>query len=153
MSRSQAKWLQFIDTLTRAAAWYASKGKEQQAKKALRLVYRDVPDLDVDAQYEILVAGIEHEREFAIEQKREKWYSIFRGVDGVSGRGVVLGPVQNTEKADWAVPNDRQHLGAVQPAAAWSYPGKSAFHPHGRPHLLRRQSHHGAAYIQSAPIL
>ncbi|RSH89648.1 hypothetical protein EHS25_002199 [Saitozyma podzolica] len=50
-------------------AWYASKGKEQQAKKALRL-------------YEILVAGIEHEREFALEQKREKWYSIFRGVDG-----------------------------------------------------------------------
>lgn len=90
-----------VTTLTRPAAWYASKGKEQHAKKALRLVYRDVPDLDVDAQYEILVAGIEHEREFALEQKREKWYSIFRGVDGVSGQGVVWGPVQNTEKADW----------------------------------------------------
>jgi hypothetical protein len=45
---------------------------------------KGVTDYDVDYQYQILVKVVEHEQEVAAIQKREKWYNIFRGVNGVS---------------------------------------------------------------------
>lgn len=43
-----------------------------------------VENYDVDYQYQILIKVVEHEQEVAAIQKREKWYNIFRGVNGVS---------------------------------------------------------------------
>lgn len=63
-------------------AWAASVGKEERAKKALRFLHWDVKDYDVDHQYHLLVLNTEHEKAIALEQKREKWYAIFRGRDG-----------------------------------------------------------------------
>ena len=44
---------------------------------------KGVEDYDVDYQYQILIKVVEHEQEVAAIQKREKWYNIFRGVNGV----------------------------------------------------------------------
>lgn len=45
---------------------------------------RGIEGYDVDYQYQILIKVVEHEQAVAAEQKREKWYNIFRGVNGVS---------------------------------------------------------------------
>ncbi|KAL4907750.1 hypothetical protein BDW74DRAFT_166402 [Aspergillus multicolor] len=63
-------------------AWCATKGKEAHAKKVLRLLYRGVEDFSVDHTYQLLVLNIEHEREVAAQARNEKWYAIFKGVDG-----------------------------------------------------------------------
>ncbi|RSL46603.1 hypothetical protein CEP53_010268 [Fusarium sp. AF-6] len=64
-------------------AWLATKGKVEQAKKSLNTIHRGVNGFDVDHQYNLLLINIEHEREIAAEQNREKWYAIFRGRDGL----------------------------------------------------------------------
>mgnify|MGYP002350316735 CR=1 FL=1 len=64
-------------------AWLATKGKAEKAKKSLNSIYRGVDGFDVDHQYNLLLINIEHEREVAAEQNREKWYAIFRGRDGL----------------------------------------------------------------------
>jgi MFS family permease len=66
-------------------AWFASKGraKEAQAKKVLRLLYKGVPDFNIDHHYQLLVLNIEHERAIAAEQRNEKWYAIFKDTDGL----------------------------------------------------------------------
>ncbi|KAL2803248.1 general substrate transporter [Aspergillus granulosus] len=64
-------------------AWCATKGRETQAKKILRILYKGVADFDVDHQYQLLVLNIEHERELAAQQRNEKWYAIFKGTDGL----------------------------------------------------------------------
>ncbi|KAL2831035.1 general substrate transporter [Aspergillus pseudoustus] len=64
-------------------AWCATKGRETQAKKILRTLYKGVTDFDVDHQYQLLVMNIEHERELAVQQRTEKWYAIFKGTDGL----------------------------------------------------------------------
>ncbi|KAI8660344.1 MFS domain-containing protein [Fusarium keratoplasticum] len=64
-------------------AWLATKGKAEKAKKSLNIIYRGVDGFDVDHQYNLLLINIEHEREVAAEQNREKWYAIFRGRDGL----------------------------------------------------------------------
>jgi MFS family permease len=64
-------------------AWCASKGKATQAKRVLRTLYKGVADFDVDHQYQLLVLNIEHERAVAMQQRNEKWYAIFKGVDGL----------------------------------------------------------------------
>jgi MFS family permease len=63
-------------------AWCASRGKVDEAKKALKVLSLGVADYDVDHQYNLLVINIEHERKVAAEQHQEKWYAIFKGRDG-----------------------------------------------------------------------
>ncbi|KAM5349060.1 hypothetical protein ACJ41O_008883 [Fusarium nematophilum] len=63
-------------------AWCVSQGKEERAKNALHQLHWEVPDYDVDYQYNLLLMNIEHERSVAIKNNREKWYAIFRGRDG-----------------------------------------------------------------------
>jgi len=70
--------------LPESPAWCASRDKEAKAKKSMRLIYRGVEEYDVDAQYQVLVQTIAHEKQVAQENKQEKWHSIFRGVNGVS---------------------------------------------------------------------
>jgi MFS family permease len=63
-------------------AWCATRGYESRAKKALHRLYWEVPDYDVDRQYQVLVAAVNHEVEVARAARREKWYNIFKGTDG-----------------------------------------------------------------------
>lgn len=39
--------------------------------------------LDVVHQLSLILLNIEHERAVAAEQKREKWYAVFKGTDGI----------------------------------------------------------------------
>ena len=39
-------------------------------------------DFDVNRQWEVLVATVQHEREVAIQEGGSKWYRIFKGTDG-----------------------------------------------------------------------
>lgn len=68
--------------LPESPAWCASVGKEEQAKKLLKFIHRDVRGYDVEYQYQILAMNIEHERAIAVEQRNESWLAIFKGVDG-----------------------------------------------------------------------
>lgn len=68
------------------SAWCAQRNKHDMGKKMLARFNRNVPGYDIDYQYQILVKVVEHEQAVAAEQRREKWYSIFRGVNGVSRR-------------------------------------------------------------------
>jgi hypothetical protein len=76
--------------LPESPAWCASRDKEEKAKKSMRLIYRGVDEYDVDAQYQILIQTIAHEKQVAQEHKQEKWHSIFRGVNGVSDHVGIL---------------------------------------------------------------
>lgn len=53
--------------------WCVSRGYEGRAKKLLARLNRGVPDYNVDHQYNLLVLLVEHERDVAAEQRREKW--------------------------------------------------------------------------------
>ncbi|GFF22106.1 general alpha-glucoside permease [Aspergillus udagawae] len=64
-------------------AWCVSAGKLDRAKKELLKLHRGVKDYDADHQLQVLVLAVEHERAVAIEQRREKWYAIFSGTDGL----------------------------------------------------------------------
>jgi MFS family permease len=68
--------------LPESPAWCATKGREKQAKKSIRFIYRGAKDFDVDYYYQLLVMNVEHERALAIEQKNESWLAIFRGTNG-----------------------------------------------------------------------
>ena len=69
--------------LPESPAWCVARGNTARAKKELRKLHRGVEGYDVDHQLEVLVLAAEHERAVAVEQKREHWYAIFRGVDGL----------------------------------------------------------------------
>ncbi|KAL3480570.1 general substrate transporter [Aspergillus californicus] len=64
-------------------AWCVSAGKLERAKRELLKLHRDVDDYDVEHQLQVLVMSAEHERALAVEQRREHWYEIFRGVNGL----------------------------------------------------------------------
>ncbi|PLB46494.1 general substrate transporter, partial [Aspergillus steynii IBT 23096] len=64
-------------------AWCVNAGKHDRAKKQLRTLYRRVDGFNIEQQFQVLVLAVEHERAIAVEQRREKWYSIFRGTDGL----------------------------------------------------------------------
>ncbi|KAJ1326182.1 MFS transporter SP family general alpha glucoside:H+ symporter [Microdochium nivale] len=68
--------------LPESPAWCASVGKEAKAKKWLSVLHRGVEGYDVERQYAVIAAGIEHERAVAAEQRRESWTAIFKGTDG-----------------------------------------------------------------------
>ena len=62
--------------------WAVTRGNEAQAKALLTKVYKSTPDFDAERQYDVLRVAVAYEKELAAEHKREKWYNIFRGVDG-----------------------------------------------------------------------
>ncbi|EEU33411.1 uncharacterized protein NECHADRAFT_56685 [Fusarium vanettenii 77-13-4] len=64
-------------------AWCVARGQVDRAKKMLRLIYRDAKDFDIEHQYNLIVLNLEHERAVAAEQRREHWYAIFKGTDGL----------------------------------------------------------------------
>lgn len=68
--------------LPESPAWCITQGYIERARKELQTLYRGVDDFDIDHQIEVLTLGVEHEKAIAAEQNREKWYSIFRGVNG-----------------------------------------------------------------------
>ncbi|KAK1149692.1 hypothetical protein N8T08_005245 [Aspergillus melleus] len=63
--------------------WCVNVGKYERAKKQLRTLYRGVNDYNLEQQFQVIVLSVEHEEAVAVEQRREKWYNIFRGTDGV----------------------------------------------------------------------
>lgn len=64
-------------------AWCVSAGKLERAKKELLKLHRGVDNYDVDHQLQVLVMTAEHERALAVEKRREHWYAIFRGTNGL----------------------------------------------------------------------
>ncbi|KAJ5984667.1 general substrate transporter [Penicillium waksmanii] len=64
-------------------AWCVNTGKHDRAKKQLLILNRGVPNYDLERQFQALVMAVEHEREVAAEQRREKWYAIFQGTNGL----------------------------------------------------------------------
>ncbi|SCN84051.1 probable maltose permease (MalP) [Fusarium fujikuroi] len=69
--------------LPESPAWCVSRGNADRAKKQLLRLNRGVVDYDEERQYQIIVQTFEHEREVAAQQKKEHWYAIFRGIDGL----------------------------------------------------------------------
>lgn len=69
--------------LPESPAWCVTEGKTERGKKALRQLNHGVKDYDLDYQYRVLCLTVEHEQELAVEQRRESWTAIFRGVDGI----------------------------------------------------------------------
>ncbi|KAM0260004.1 hypothetical protein ACHAPA_010450 [Fusarium lateritium] len=59
------------------------RGNADRAKKQLLRLNRGVVDYDEERQYQIIVQTFEHKREVAAVQKKEHWYAIFRGIDGL----------------------------------------------------------------------
>lgn len=64
-------------------AWCVNTGKIDRARRELLKLNRGVEGFDVDQQIEILTLAVEYEHAVAAEQRREKWYAIFRGIDGL----------------------------------------------------------------------
>jgi MFS family permease len=69
--------------LPESPAWCVSRGNADGAKKQLMKLNRGVVDYDEEHQYQIIVQTFDHERMVAAEQKKEHWYAIFRGTDGL----------------------------------------------------------------------
>jgi MFS family permease len=69
--------------LPESPAWCATSGKGEKAKECLRKINGKVPGYDVDYHYNLLAMAVEHERAVAMEQRREKWWAIFLGTDGL----------------------------------------------------------------------
>lgn len=67
--------------LPESPVWLASRNKAEQAKKALQRIYKGA-NVNIDQQYELIALNLEHERAFAAQNKNERWYAIFKGVDG-----------------------------------------------------------------------
>ncbi|KAH8589825.1 putative transporter [Bisporella sp. PMI_857] len=64
-------------------AWCVTVGKLERARKSLLKLNRGVENYNVEQQIEILILAAEHEQAVAVEQRREKWYAIFQGTDGL----------------------------------------------------------------------
>jgi hypothetical protein len=71
-----------LDADEHALDWCATRGKHEQGIKTLAKINGSVSGYNVEEQYEIMVKTVEHEKALAAISKREKWYNIFRGVDG-----------------------------------------------------------------------
>jgi len=69
--------------LPESPAWCANHNKVDRGKKNMRRIYKDVEGFDVDYQWNVLVAVVDHENEVAREMKQESWTGVFKGVNGV----------------------------------------------------------------------
>lgn len=65
------------------SAWCATHDHRERGKRLLQKIYGGNAGYDADRQYEILYQTVQHEKQLAIENKRQSWWNIFRGVDGV----------------------------------------------------------------------
>ncbi|KAH7381976.1 general substrate transporter, partial [Cadophora sp. MPI-SDFR-AT-0126] len=63
--------------------WCVNHGKPERAKKALRYINKWTPNFDIEHAYNLLLINIEHENQVAAEQRSERWWSIFKGRDGI----------------------------------------------------------------------
>ncbi|KAH8896835.1 general substrate transporter [Thozetella sp. PMI_491] len=79
--------------LPESPPWLVAQGREVEAKKTLARLHRNVPNYNVDHQYELIAQLVEHERAVAALQRSEKWWSIFRGTDGRRTLISAWGPV------------------------------------------------------------
>ncbi|KJR83634.1 Hexose transporter [Sporothrix schenckii 1099-18] len=68
--------------LPESPAWCVTRGYMDKARTSLKRLNKGVRDFNLDHQLQVLVLTVEHEQAVAVEQRREHWYSIFRGVDG-----------------------------------------------------------------------
>ncbi|KAI1013845.1 hypothetical protein LB503_010532 [Fusarium chuoi] len=78
--------------LPKSPAWCVRRGDADLAKKQLLRLNRGVVDYDEERQYQIIVQTFEHEREVAAQQKKEDWYAIFRGIDGLRTQAGLADP-------------------------------------------------------------
>ncbi|KAJ4191822.1 hypothetical protein NW767_010728 [Fusarium falciforme] len=69
--------------LPESPVWCATRGLEEKSKRIFSMLHRNIDGYDVDHQYNLVIMTIEHERAVAAEQRREQWWSIFRGTDGL----------------------------------------------------------------------
>ncbi|KAH8652623.1 general substrate transporter [Tricladium varicosporioides] len=69
--------------LPESPAWCVTRGKIELAKKNLLSLNRSVKSYNMEQQIEVLVLAAEHEHAVAVEQRREHWYAIFQGTDGL----------------------------------------------------------------------
>jgi MFS family permease len=69
--------------LPESPAWCATRGDGERAKKELLKLNRGVKDYNLEQQYELLILTVEHEKQGAEEMKRQQWFAIFRGTDGL----------------------------------------------------------------------
>lgn len=63
--------------------WCAARGHTTRGQNALRRINGNIPGYDVAAQYEVMEKTVLVERELAEENKRTRWWAIYKGVDGV----------------------------------------------------------------------
>ncbi|KAH8882381.1 general substrate transporter [Thozetella sp. PMI_491] len=68
--------------LPETPAWCVSRGLEARAKKEMAKINYGVEGYNLEQQYQALCLTVEHERAVAVEQRKEHWYAIFRGIDG-----------------------------------------------------------------------
>ncbi|KAM5343675.1 hypothetical protein ACJ41O_012212 [Fusarium nematophilum] len=68
--------------LPESPAWCVGRKSYDRARKELAKLHRGVKDYNVEQQLQILILAAEHEEAVAAEQRRQSWYSIFRGTDG-----------------------------------------------------------------------
>jgi MFS family permease len=64
-------------------AWCVGANQLERAERELRKLNGNVPGYDVHHQIQVLSLAVEHERQVAVEQRREHWTAIFRGTDGM----------------------------------------------------------------------
>ncbi|KAF5004462.1 hypothetical protein FDECE_9042 [Fusarium decemcellulare] len=69
--------------LPESPVWCAARGLEEKSKRIFGMLHRNIDGYDVDHQYNLVIMTVEHERAVAAEQRREHWWSIFRGTDGL----------------------------------------------------------------------
>ncbi|KAI5197087.1 hypothetical protein AUEXF2481DRAFT_43028 [Aureobasidium subglaciale EXF-2481] len=69
--------------LPESPSWCVDRGHFDRAKKQMLKLNYGVVDYDVDHHFDILRCTVEHEKEVALLQKSEHWYSIFKGTDGL----------------------------------------------------------------------
>lgn len=68
--------------LPESPAWCITRGKTERARKSLLRLNKGVKDYNVDEQIHLLTIAVQHEADFAASQRSEKWYAIFKGIDG-----------------------------------------------------------------------
>lgn len=68
--------------LPESPAWAVATGHMNRARKSLTSLYRGVEGFDVEHQLQVLKLLADHEAEVAALQLQERWWAIFKGVDG-----------------------------------------------------------------------
>ncbi|KAF5010165.1 hypothetical protein FDECE_3658 [Fusarium decemcellulare] len=68
--------------LPESPAWCVGRKNYERARKELAKLNKGVKDFNLEQQLQVLILAAEHEEAVAAEQKRQSWYSIFRGTDG-----------------------------------------------------------------------